>query len=395
MHFLSRRARVALLALSPAVLVAVYACDDSSSVTPPKQGPDAGPLVSYVPEAGEAGDDDGWDAGDDAADGAAHSAVVGTLGDPCSPVGALGCAGHAQKGQLLCGVDHRWASNGVCAGASNCDTRVGMNAGSCQPIADGCLDRSPNATFCDEVDGGSFVVARRCGPDLVTRTDTDCVGGIGFCYAGSCVECLPGTPPSCSGGSLTTCDATGTTHATLCSQGCAQSPQPRCADCAEGTVECEGVDGGTGTTEYCQQGSWDFEGTACSPACSTASWSVDPTHTYMTSPLSSLKWNRTPSYPQAFDLASQSCAGRTTSSWQPYRLPTVAELQGLLYQVATCTPAVDQAAFPNTTPGPNWTSEVSTDPDSGVRRVRTVDMTTGAVSDADPSQNLGSRCIVP
>jgi hypothetical protein len=392
--------RIALfLSLLPSTLFA-FACGGDSADTR-KGGPDAAvPSDATTPDdhATSAPDDGSFDGGafdgtgahepeggsmaDAQPDVDAGAAVVGTLGDPCAPVGALGCAGHAQKGQLICGVDHRWASNGVCAGAMNCDTEQGSNAGSCQPIAPGCLGLAPGDRFC--ADGG---VASQCGPDLVSRVDTVCSGTTGVCVNGGCVSCSPVSPAFCAGNQLETCDDAGTLIMQNCQFECFTTPDARCADCAEGTFRCLD-DAGIGV-QVCVNGSWEEpEAVTCSSECVTTNWHVvDGVLSSSTSPY---HWKSSSTRVENQTTAADDCAN--LKGIFGYRLPSVQELQSILFQVGTCNPAVDQGPFGDTTPGPNWTYETFTN-DAGAFRVRTVDMTTGAVSDADPSENLGSRCL--
>jgi hypothetical protein len=111
------------------------------------------------------------------------SATTGTLLGPCAVVGAYGCAGHAQKGQLVC--TGTWAVNGNCTGSNNCDTTPGANAGSCQPIVPECLGKKPGDNVCQ----GDLRLA--CGPDLLTVTVLERChepdgGALVFCAEGVC-----------------------------------------------------------------------------------------------------------------------------------------------------------------------------------------------------------------
>src|SRR5258708_34104679 len=92
------------------------------------------------------------DAGDD-------SATV-TLGTACSTPGALACAGHAQKLQLLCDGT-KWNSNGVCSGQQICDTRPGPTAGSRQDPIGASVGQAAGASFCNAA------VRQTCRPDLL------------------------------------------------------------------------------------------------------------------------------------------------------------------------------------------------------------------------------------
>jgi hypothetical protein len=104
--------------------------------------------------------------------------TTGTLTGSCAVVGAYGCAGHAQKGQLIC--TGTWAANGNCAGSNNCDTTPGANAGSCQPILTECLGKKPGDIICY---GDSRVT---CGPDIVTVIALDTCATNQFCEDGVC-----------------------------------------------------------------------------------------------------------------------------------------------------------------------------------------------------------------
>lgn len=158
----------------------------------------------------------------DADGGAPQPTIVGTLGDPCSPNGAYGCAGNAQKGQLIC-MDGMWAANGNCSGDLNCDSTPGVNAGSCQPILPECEGKEPGAAFCRSTSAnfqcGTQLAqcARsdrvRCGPDLVTTlTPEQCPY---LCTDGECTGtvCPPGYSCPCGDGPLTCDDQSQNTYA--------------------------------------------------------------------------------------------------------------------------------------------------------------------------------------
>jgi hypothetical protein len=403
--------RIALFLSFPVSTLFAYACGSDSSDTGTGAAdaaplPEAATADSHAEGASDDGpfdsapfDDGSADAGADASEGGsiadaapdvdAGPWVVGTLGDPCAPVGALGCAGHAQKGQLICGVDHQWASNGVCAGAMNCDTAPGSNAGSCQPIAAGCDGLAPGDSFC--TDGG---VASQCGPDLVTRVDSVCAGvGNSVCLNGHCAGCLPGTPATCSFGGVQRCDDAGVISQKSCQFGCVNNPWASCADCAEGTFRCL-TDAGTGAQDQaCVNGTWEEPvNTTCSPECTTTNWTY--TNGILSSTSSTYDFSAPSNPVENYTSAESDCDRHNTpGGLLVYRLPTVQELQSILYKVGTCNPAVDQGPFGDTRPGPNWTMETVTS-DAGALRIRTVDMTTGAVSDADPSESHGSRCRI-
>jgi formylglycine-generating enzyme len=124
--------------------------------------------------------------------------ALGTLGEPCTPNGALGCSGHAQTGQLIC-EDGEWSPNGTCSGDLVCDTRAGGKTGSCQPILEECLDLEPG----DSVPVCDGARPQRCGPDLTTLVDDDACATDEVCIEGSCeqdacVDCQP-VVPECEG----------------------------------------------------------------------------------------------------------------------------------------------------------------------------------------------------
>jgi hypothetical protein len=120
--------------------------------------------------------------------GSPGSGGLGALGQACGTVGALACAGHAGKAQLIC--DGVWMANGTCSGDYNCDTSP-PNVGSCQPILSGCLGKNHGDLTCFQN------TPAYCGPDLVTAqlnspcSDPD--AGAGTCFDGACVACTPGT----------------------------------------------------------------------------------------------------------------------------------------------------------------------------------------------------------
>lgn len=140
--------------------------------------------------------------------------AVGDVGEPCSPNGALGCAGYAQKERLTC-VSGQWESNGTCSGNNNCDTTAGSNAGSCQPIVTECAGKTPGDPVCRNTE--KF----ECGPDLLTRDEVEvCEGG---CVDGVCTECQAGIVRQCGD-----CDL-GTQACVDGSWGSCEDLRPSCA----------------------------------------------------------------------------------------------------------------------------------------------------------------------
>jgi len=175
----------------------------------------------------------------DAGDAGTDPSAVGTLGSPCDKPGALACAGHAQKLQLLCdgGV---WKSNGVCPGAQICDTRPGPTAGSCQDPDPKCVGKKPNESFCEGA------VRRTCGPDLLSSTIETCTSA-DHCAQGTgphCAKCLTGKF-LCAGAVLKKCKADHSDFETV--DTCAT--EALCVDaygkclppaCAVGDYRCDG-----------------------------------------------------------------------------------------------------------------------------------------------------------
>jgi sulfatase modifying factor 1 len=132
--------------------------------------------------------------------GMAPSGPIGELGGPCSPKGALACAGHAQPDKLVCGPGSIWASNGTCAQSTLCDTQAGEKQGTCQPVVPACAGKSPGAVVCDGL------TRLLCGPDLVTSEQIEVCPTA--CVAGFCAACWPGDI-QCAGNTPQTCDAAG------------------------------------------------------------------------------------------------------------------------------------------------------------------------------------------
>jgi len=190
-----------------------------------------GSSAAPQPSDGQDADIGDSDAGDPSA--------VGTLGSPCDRPGALACAGHAQKLQLICdgGV---WKTNGVCPGAQICDTRPGPTAGSCQDPDPACIGKKANESFCDGA------VRRTCGPDLLSSTTETCASS-DHCLQGTgahCAKCLDGKFV-CEGAALEKCKSDRSGYATV--ETCASAAL--CVDasgkclppaCAVGDFRCDG-----------------------------------------------------------------------------------------------------------------------------------------------------------
>ncbi|MGC4091037.1 MAG: SUMF1/EgtB/PvdO family nonheme iron enzyme [Polyangiaceae bacterium] len=126
--------------------------------------------------------------------------VIGTVGSPCPINGAYGCAGNAQRGQVVC-VDGRWASNGSCASGQTCNT-TGANIGFCDAILTECSGKAPGTTVCV----GQEV--QRCGPDLSTLESVQACKNQA-CVAGACTGVCAPKDTKCGVSALSTCNARG------------------------------------------------------------------------------------------------------------------------------------------------------------------------------------------
>ena len=151
----------------------------------------------------ESGAADAGAAGAGGSSGAGDGTAVATLNQPCSGEGSPACQGHAGKQQLICSLG-KWTSNGTCAGSNNCDTALGANAGSCQPIAPECAGLQPGDTYCSKDS------VEQCGPDSVTIVlAKTCTGTKPACLGGICVECAPTTTGCADALHLETCSSAG------------------------------------------------------------------------------------------------------------------------------------------------------------------------------------------
>jgi hypothetical protein len=126
----------------------------------------------------------GGSAGQSGAAGNGAAGMVGGLGTPCSPPGALACAGNYQKLTVLCGGDGEWEANQTCGADLYCDSTPGPNVGTCRPVAAGC-EGGPGTTFCDEQDPEQLL---RCTADAVRTSVEPCDG---LCRNGVCRDAEP------------------------------------------------------------------------------------------------------------------------------------------------------------------------------------------------------------
>jgi hypothetical protein len=167
-------------------------------------------------------------------DGGSDGTAVGTLGQPCTRQGALACAGHAQKAQLVC--DGTWKLNGTCSGMTNCDSTPGPNAGSCQPIVTDCTSRQPNQTFCQR----ETVI--RCGPDLVNTSQVEICGSFApACLNGACVGCSAAPPEErCNGNTPRICGSPWV-EAPACTGAKPVCVAGACGECVPNARSCRGA----------------------------------------------------------------------------------------------------------------------------------------------------------
>ena len=204
---------------------------------------------------------------------------LGVLGQACVHPGDLACSGHAKKLTLVCDGANHWATSTTCPSGELCDSRAGLNQGTCATIDPPCAASQPNDVLCN---GQQRV---QCGPDLVSSVVLEtcagqaCVGGVCVgvcapdevqcaaqqpqrcdsagawqangvacasqaCVAGACVGvCVPAST-RCSGNGVQTCSAAGEWGAT---SGCPASA-PMCSGGVCGPPpSCEGGGAGAGT----------------------------------------------------------------------------------------------------------------------------------------------------
>jgi hypothetical protein len=177
--------------------------------------------------------------------GSAAAGASGQLGEKCSPVGSIACAGEHQKLVLVCGAEGTWEPNGTCGSGEFCQSATGVDQGTCLPEVEECRGLKPATKVCkgDEV--------RECGADAVTSVLVEtCSNG---CVSGACQgagECQAGrancdSQPDCETDlmtSSTNCGSCGANcagpHATgTCEQGLCAC-EPSFADCSD-AAGCE------------------------------------------------------------------------------------------------------------------------------------------------------------
>ncbi len=180
------------------------------------------------------------------ADAGVSTPGLGVLGQACGQPGDLACAGHAKKITLLCDGTGHWAASVTCPNGELCDSRAGLNRGTCAAIDPVCSASQPGDIVCDG--------QRRtqCGPDLVSSIVLEtCVSQA--CTPAACVgACAPGAT-RCSGDGVQSCSAAGQwgapaacpSTAPSCSGAVCGQP-PSCVGGAGGQADC-----GPGGNESC------------------------------------------------------------------------------------------------------------------------------------------------
>jgi cysteine-rich repeat protein len=116
---------------------------------------------------------------------AGPDSATSTLGEDCSPLGALACDGAGQKLRLLC-TSLGWQPNGICGQTENCE----QDSGTCAAILAECASANSAGRYCSED------TLMQCGPDSVTaEVVEDCAGRcvlVGSEAACASVECGDG-----------------------------------------------------------------------------------------------------------------------------------------------------------------------------------------------------------
>lgn len=331
--------------------------------------------------AEEGGEDQGGAAG--GSSGEAGSAAPGggepSLGQPCSPAGALGCNGAAQKQRLIC-ESGTWHMNGSCSAEQNCDQTSGV----CATIVPECATQTGGALVC-----GTGDVVERCGVDRVSAAKIQTCAGKCVPQAAS-AACAP---TSCGDGKVQSgeeCDDGNTVDTDACTNACKKAV---CGDGATWTGHEACDDGNTVNTDACvacklatcgdtfvQAGKEQCD-TAdpatvnhCARSCNFSSWPLWPmpnppstglphpasydlsTDGIVTDKVTGLIWQRTVDT-NGFFLADAKayCANLTLAGFTDWRLPTRIELVSLADFTLGSNPGT---SFPSDGGAWFWTSSL-------------------------------------
>jgi len=176
-----------------------------------------------------------------------NGAGIGTLGQPCSPDGAYACAGHAQRGQLVCDGG-KWTSNGTCPTGNNCDSSD-ENAGFCSPVVSECVGASPAQAVC------KGLTREACGTDLVSVNEIETCAFA--CSVGKCTGECTADQKRCEGEGVQTCGADSHWSPTTACPGGAACKDGECG-CPEKQIDCGGACVDATTKDHCG---------ACDVAC--------------------------------------------------------------------------------------------------------------------------------
>jgi hypothetical protein len=93
-------------------------------------------------------------------------AAIATDGEPCDSPGSQACTQHAGFEQLIC-RDGKWTAYAACSGNTRCDTLLSPTQGTCQAVADGCVDKQPGRVCFDGKRG-------ICDADLLSFVEEPC-----------------------------------------------------------------------------------------------------------------------------------------------------------------------------------------------------------------------------
>lgn len=140
--------------------------------------PDTGVDANSDAETGDAGPIQG-DAGSASPLG---GVAIAKAGEPCAPELERACSAHNSRDKLVCS-HHEWSPDLTpCEGDTRCDTVLGQDQGTCQPVAILCAGKEPGDDICD----GS--VRKRCTIDLLSYEAHDCTEHA-HCDGKKAVEC--------------------------------------------------------------------------------------------------------------------------------------------------------------------------------------------------------------
>jgi sulfatase modifying factor 1 len=202
---------------------------------------------------------------------------VAVLGQPCSKVATLACAGNFQKVTLICGGNPpTWTAGPICPNGQFCDSRSGSNQGTCQAVDPLCASLTPGELACSDA---THTVL--CGPDLVSDTPVaTCANQT--CISGKCSgPCAPNQMQcATTGNGVQTCGTDGLWGAAVACSASTTCVSGACSGvCGPGQKQCVGntpqACGPTGqwvdaaacpsATRYCYLGACNAQPPSCAP----------------------------------------------------------------------------------------------------------------------------------